>query len=60
MDSVFGLWKDPVGESHKVDGLGVDLSFSPVSQFSTALPGIAFGSILFSSHDLVSSCSHYY
>jgi len=57
---VFDMWEDLVGASHIDDGLGVVSSFSPVSQFGTALPGIAFWLRLFSSHDLVSVCSHDY
>jgi len=60
VDGVFDMWKDLVGASHVDDGLGVVLSFSPVSQFGTALPGIAFWLRLFSSHDLISVCSHDY
>ena len=58
--AVFDMWDDLVGASHIDDGLGVVSSFSPVSQFGTALPGIAFWLRLFSSHDLVSVCSHDY
>ena len=54
------MWEDLVGAYHIDDGLGVVSSFSPVSQFGTALPGIAFWLRLFSSHDLVSVCSHDY
>jgi hypothetical protein len=39
---VFDTWEDLVGASHVDDELGVVSSFSPVSQFGTALPGIAF------------------
>jgi len=60
VDRVFDLWEDLIRASHIDDGLGVVSSFSPVSQFGTALQGIAFWLRLFSSHDLVSVCSHDY
>jgi len=57
---VFDMCEDLVGASHIEDGLGIVSSFLTVSQFGTALPGIAFWLRLFSSHDLVSVCSHDY
>jgi len=60
IDGVFDMREDLVGASHIDDGLGVVLSYSLVSQFGTDLPGIAFWLRLFSSHDLVSVCSHDY
>jgi hypothetical protein len=60
IDGVFDMWEDLVVASHIDDGLGVVSSFSPVSQFGTALPGIAFWLRLFASHDLVSFCLHDY
>jgi len=60
IDGVFDMWEDLVGASHLDNGSGVVSSFSPVSQFGTALPGIAFWLRLFSSHDLVIVCSHDY
>jgi hypothetical protein len=60
IDGVFDMWEDLVGASHIDNGLGIVLSFSPVWQFGTALPGIALWLRLFCSHDLVSVCSHDY
>ena len=60
IDGVFDMREDLVGASHVDDGLGIVSSFSPVSQFGTALPVIAFWLRLVSSHDLVSVCSHDY
>jgi hypothetical protein len=57
---VFDMCEDLVGASHVDDGSGVVLSFSPVSQFGTAILDIAFCLRLFSSHDLVSVCSQDY
>jgi len=60
IDGVFYMWEDLVRPSNVDDGLGVVSTVLPVSQFGTALPGIAFWLRLFSSHDLVSICSHDY
>ena len=60
VDGVFDIWEDLAGASHIDDRLGVVSSFSPVSQFSTALPCIAFWLRPYSSHDLVSICPHDY
>ena len=57
---MFDMWEDLVRASHIDDGLGVVSSFSPVSQFGMALPGIAFWLRFFSSPDPVSVCSHDY
>jgi len=60
IDGVFDMWEDSVGTSDIYDGLGVVLSFLPVSHFGMALPGIAFWLRLFIGHDPVSVCSHDY
>jgi len=60
IDGVFDQFDDLVGASNINVGLGVVLSFSPVSQFGMALPGIAFWLRLFSRHHLLSICSHDY
>jgi len=54
------MGKDLVGASNIDDGLGIVSSFSPVSQFSTALPGIPLCLRLFSRHHLITVCSHDY
>jgi len=52
--------EDVVGALRVDDGLNIVLSFSPVSQCGTTLPGIAICLRLFCCHNLVSACSHDY